>query len=154
LAIDPKTGMISGTPAAVAARFSYTVTASNAGGSTTARVEITVTDAAPRKLSYGAHPATYFLDKPVTPNAPSRARGAVATSSGSPALPPGLLLDAATGVITGTPLLTGQGTYRVTASNSGGSVFCDLVLTIIARPPAGLAYARNPVTVTRGVAMT
>jgi N-acetylneuraminic acid mutarotase len=72
----------------------------------------------------------------------------------SPALPAGLLLNAATGVITGTPLVTGQGTFRVTASNSGGSVTCDLVLKIIAQPPAGLAYGTNQVTVTRGVAMT
>jgi hypothetical protein len=42
LSISPTTGLISGTPTAVAASASYTVTASNAGGSTTASVTIAV----------------------------------------------------------------------------------------------------------------
>jgi hypothetical protein len=42
LSISPTTGLISGTPTAVAASASYTVTASNAGGSTTADVTISV----------------------------------------------------------------------------------------------------------------
>jgi hypothetical protein len=42
LSISPTTGLISGTPTAVAASASYTVTASNAGGSTTANVTISV----------------------------------------------------------------------------------------------------------------
>jgi hypothetical protein len=42
LSINPTTGLISGTPTAVAASASYTVTASNAGGSTTANVTISV----------------------------------------------------------------------------------------------------------------
>jgi hypothetical protein len=42
LSINPTTGLISGTPTAVAASASYTVTASNAGGSTTASVTIAV----------------------------------------------------------------------------------------------------------------
>ena len=41
--IDTTTGVINGTPTAVAAKATYTVTASNAGGSITGTVEITVT---------------------------------------------------------------------------------------------------------------
>jgi hypothetical protein len=45
LSIDSTTGVISGSPTAVATSASYTVTASNAGGSTTANVTISVTSA-------------------------------------------------------------------------------------------------------------
>ena len=41
--IDTTTGIINGTPTAIAAKATYTVTASNAGGSITGTVEITVT---------------------------------------------------------------------------------------------------------------
>jgi len=46
LSLDDSTGIISGTPAALAAIASYTVTASNGGGSTTAALSITVNAAA------------------------------------------------------------------------------------------------------------
>jgi N-acetylneuraminic acid mutarotase len=154
LAIDAATGVISGTPTEVTAGFSYTVTASNAGGSTTTHVQIAVKDVAPGGLTYAANPVTYFLNNAIAPNAPSSTGGVATTYFASPPLPPGLLLDSATGIISGTPLVTGQGTYTVTASNSGGSVNCALVLTIIAKPPAGLTYTTNPVTVTKGLAMT
>jgi hypothetical protein len=42
LSLDPATGTISGTPTQITAQASYTVTASNAGGSTTSTVSITV----------------------------------------------------------------------------------------------------------------
>lgn len=47
LALDPKSGVISGTPAAPAAAAPYTVTASNSGGSCTAQVTLAVQDLPP-----------------------------------------------------------------------------------------------------------
>jgi len=64
LAIDASTGVISGTSSAAAASAVYTVTASNAGGSTTAEVTIEVTDNA-----YDNWAAGYSLD-PATNGAP------------------------------------------------------------------------------------
>jgi N-acetylneuraminic acid mutarotase len=154
LSIDSATGVISGTPTEVTASFSYTVTASNTGGSTTARVQIAVKDVAPGGLTYAANPVTYYLNNAITPNTPTSAGGVATTYFVEPPLPSGLLLDSATGIISGTPLVTGQGSYTVTASNSGGSATCSLALTIIAKPPAGLTYATNPVVATKGVAMT
>ena len=46
LSIDPTSGIISGTPTATSAQTTYTVTATNSGGSTTALLEITI-DPAP-----------------------------------------------------------------------------------------------------------
>ena len=53
LSLDVATGVISGTPTAASASSSYTVTASNSGGSTQAVVAISVTIAAPSGLTYG-----------------------------------------------------------------------------------------------------
>jgi N-acetylneuraminic acid mutarotase len=156
LNLDPATGVISGTPTMVVAKAIYTVTASNSGGGTTCALEITVQDVAPSALVYTANPVTYYLNTAVTaPNTPTHAGGTVITYWVAPALPPGLLLNAATGVISGTPLATSaQATYRVTASNSGGSTTCDLVLTVLAPAPANLAYATNPMVCNKGLATT
>lgn len=153
LSLDPATGVISGTPSAVVARFTYTVTASNAGGSATCPLELAVVDAAPGALAYAANPATYFLNNAIPANTPSSPGTVFTTYRVAPPLPAGLLLNAATGAITGTPRAAAQGTWRVTASNSGGSATCDLALTVIAAPPANLAYAVNPVVATKGLAM-
>ncbi|MBJ7259134.1 MAG: autotransporter-associated beta strand repeat-containing protein [Chthoniobacterales bacterium] len=64
LGIDPATGIISGTPSAASAAATYTVTASNAGGSTTAEVSISVVTA------YDSWAAGYGLD-PATSGAPA-----------------------------------------------------------------------------------
>ena len=52
LSLSTSTGVISGTPTVVAALATYTVTASNSGGSTTATVTIAVNAVAPSGLSY------------------------------------------------------------------------------------------------------
>jgi hypothetical protein len=53
LSIAPATGVISGTPTAVAANATYTVTAANTDGGTSATVSITVNDVTPT-LAYAS----------------------------------------------------------------------------------------------------
>jgi hypothetical protein len=121
LTLDASTGVISGTPTAETAPASYTVTATNSGGSTTASVSITVHDAAPSSLSYFSNPATYTKGAAITDNMPSSSGGAVVSYAVSPALPTGLTLNTTTGVISGTPTaVTATGNYTITATNSGG----------------------------------
>ena len=75
LSLSATTGIISGTPTAVAATTTYTVTATNAGGSTTTALSITVNAA----LSYVPSTAVYTIHVPITPLSPSVA-GAAATA--------------------------------------------------------------------------
>jgi uncharacterized repeat protein (TIGR01451 family) len=140
LAVNTSTGVITGTPTAVTATASYTVTASNSGGRTTASVSVTVNDAPPSNLTYSTNPATYTKGAPIAANTPSSSGGAVASYSVSPALPAGLRLDGSTGVITGTPTaVTATASYTVTASNSGGSTTASVRITIVDAPSGGSA---------------
>jgi len=127
LVLDPGTGIVSGTPAVVAATASYTVTGTGAGGSTTATLSIKVNDQAPTALSYAAGTSSYIVATPITPNFPTNTGGTVVSYSVTPALPGGLSLSRTTGVISGSPaIVTAATNYTVKASNSGGSATATL----------------------------
>ncbi len=148
------TGVISGTPTAVAAAAAYTVTATNSVGSTTATVTISVNDLPPSNLQYSSNPAVYSRFTPITPNMPTDTGGAVGTYSVTPALPAGLSLNATTGVISGTPtVVTAAASYTVTATNSVGSTIASINITIKEAPPNNLTYSVNPATYTKGMAI-
>jgi hypothetical protein len=133
LALDATTGVISGTPTAAAAAADYTVTASNAGGSTTFPLNITVSDAAPAEAPSGltyASPQTFTLGTAITALTPT-VTGTVTSYAVAPDLPAGLALDATTGAISGTPTAAAaQAVYTITASNAAGSTTFDLTLTV------------------------
>ncbi len=134
LTLDPASGIIGGTPTTLSAPAAYVVTASNLLGSTMATLTLSVVDAAPTGLAYAVPVAYYAVGTAIAPNVPSSGGGPVASYTVSPALPDGLSLSAATGVITGTPTAaTAKATYRVTASNAGGSSSADL--SIVVFPP-------------------
>jgi Autotransporter beta-domain/IPT/TIG domain/Putative Ig domain len=153
LSLNTSTGVISGTPTAVAAQATYTVTASNSGGSTTVGVVITVNDVAPSSLTYSTNPATYTKGTAIANNTPSSSGGAVVSYAVSPALPAGLSLNTSTGVISGTPTaVAAQATYTVTASNSGGSTTVGVVITVSAALVTTQAVPTT--TLTAGTAAT
>ena len=155
LGLSTSTGVISGTPTVAAATASYTVTASNSGGSTTVSVSITVNDTAPSNLTYSANPAVYTKGNTITPNVPTSSGGVVTSYSVAPALPTGLGLSAATGVISGTPtVVTATASYTVTASNSGGSTSVSVSVTVNDVAPSSLTYSANPAVYTKGATIT
>jgi subtilisin-like proprotein convertase family protein len=132
LYLNSTTGVISGTPTEVAATALYTITATNADGSATAPVNITVNDIAPSALTYSGNPAIYKRGEAIAANVPANAGGDVVIYEVSPALPSGLTLNSTTGVISGTPLVATltPAIYRVTATNTGGSTFTDVSIQI------------------------
>jgi DNA-binding beta-propeller fold protein YncE len=84
-------------------------------------------------LSYPGGDLTFTQGKAITPQKPNRVRpGAV--FGAVPALPAGLVLDPATGVISGTPTEASPKTeYQITARNAAGTERAILFLTVVAR---------------------
>jgi len=139
LALDTTTGVISGTPTSASSTTTYTVTATNSGGSISFPIILTVNNAAPTGLSYSS-PNVYTVGVSISNLVPT-STGIVDSYSVLPALPNGLTLDATTGIISGTPttaiLLT---TYTVTATNAGGNISFPVIITINDAAPIGLSY--------------
>jgi hypothetical protein len=151
LSLDATTGVLSGTPTKVSAPASYTVTATNSGGSTTSSLSITVNDIAPSSLTYSMNPAVYARGLPITNNLPSSGGGPITSFAIAPPLPGGLLLNAGTGIISGTPaVLSSPASYTVTATNSGGSTTAQLVVSVVDSVPQSLSYRTNPLVCTKG----
>jgi hypothetical protein len=131
LSLNPATGVISGTPAALAPTAIYTVSATNSGGSASVGLSLTVRGIVPTVLSYAVNPASYLVGVPIAPNAPSYDAGTITSFTVSPALPAGLSLNPTTGVITGTPFAPAPATaYTVTGFYSGGSISVPLSLQV------------------------
>lgn len=159
LVLSASTGIVSGTPTAIVATGSYTVTASNSAGNSAATLSITVNDQPPSTFSYATNTAAYTVDVPITENDPTSSGGSVTAYSVSPALPAGLSLSATTGIISGTPTAVAASTsYTVTATNSGGSATSTLAIAVNAAAaatapaaPAGLAYTLGNAVYTVGV---
>ena len=143
LNLSSNTGVISGTPAAIAATASYTVTAFNSSGRTTASLSITVNVAAPSNLSYGPGTAVFTVGTTIQPMSPTITGGAATGYSSSPALPAGLILDDVTGVISGTPTaVTANANYTIMASNLTGNATAILAISVNAAA-AGVQFIPN-----------
>ena len=154
LSLNTSTGIISGTPTTVQSAVSYTITASNSIGSTTALISITVNYAAPTALSYSTTSAVYTKDAVITNNVPT-VTGTVTSWSITPALPLGLTLNTATGVITGTPTVNQSVTnYIITAANSGGSVTANISITVNYAAPTALSYTTTSAVYTKDAVIT
>lgn len=173
IVLNASTGVVSGTPMKPSAMTTYTVTASNSGGSTTVPLTITVNVAAPLSLAYSNPTAFYTVGVPIPENFPTVTGGAPATFSVSPdyPLPAGLVLSPyappagpapgtnSAGAITGTPDATSAGTYtvKITATNTAGSATATLTMSVFAAnanlAPAGLSYSAPAPVYAAGVAI-
>jgi hypothetical protein len=152
LTLNAGTGVISGTPSAASGSFSYTVTALNAAGSTTAQLNIAVHNAPPSTLTYSANPVVYTLGRPISNNLPGSTGGPVSSYSVSPGLPTGLSLNTTTGVISGTPTaISASSNFTVTATNDGGFTTATLNLAVVS-PMDGWRQQYFGTTANTGVA--
>jgi gliding motility-associated-like protein len=152
LSINSITGVITGTPSAVSTQTSYFVTGTNASGTITATVVMTVNIAPPLSLSYSS-PNIYTVGNAIASLAPISTGGLIASYTVSPSLPAGLSINSTTGVITGTAsAVSTQTSYVVTGTNASGTVTATVVMTVNIAPPAGLTYT-SPNVYTVGIAI-
>ena len=145
LSLNGTSGAVSGTPTAIVATAPYTVTATNSGGSATAVLSIAVNDLPPTNFHYVTPSPTYTVGTAITPNLVVHDGGAVTSYSVSPALPAGLVFNAVSGAIAGTPSVSAPTTtYTATASNSGGSTTATLSLSVNDPPPIAPSFTTQP----------
>jgi gliding motility-associated-like protein len=143
LSFNTSTGAISGTPTVSQTAQSYTVTAAN-GISPNATVSFTITIQASPIVSY-VQPGNYIVGTSISQLVPTVSGTNPITFSVNPALPSGLSLNTATGVISGTPtVIQTTQNYTVTATNSLGSGTFVLSINIQA-PPTNLSYGSDKV---------
>jgi len=88
LALDRKTGIISGIPLSLKAATNYTITGANVAGSSTTTVNIAVNATASPNISYSS-PQTFYLNKPGSVS-PVNTGGAVPTQQALMLTPPPL----------------------------------------------------------------
>lgn len=149
LVINSKTGGISGTPLTSSPNTLYVVTASSSTPSSTF-LTIKVDPSAPN-ITYPT-PQTFTIGTPISNLGPTNTGGYVATYS-APNLPSGLSINAATGVISGTPnSITAANDYSVTATNVTGISVFNINMTVEGSTPI-ISYT-TPVTFTQGSAIT
>lgn len=112
----------------------------------------TCTPPAPSGLSYDQNgPLVYCLDEAITANHPETSTGTPTSYTISPSPPQGLLLNATTGALSGTPLsVSPQTNYTITASNSCGSTTRILSITV-SEYLAPLSDVSGPQAPTTGV---
>lgn len=136
------TGAIVGTPTTRTPQATYTITASNNGGSTSTTITLRVI-APPDGLNYQPSFAVYTKGVTITPSVPTHTGGSIDNYSVSPTLPAGLTLDPVSGTISGTPsnLMVDAATYVVTATNVDGTATVTLTIRVVDVPPSMLSYS-------------
>ncbi len=138
LTVNASTGVINGT-VATPGTYNITVSATNAGGTGTKAVTLTINAPAPVISSAATASGTTgaaFTYSITASNAPS-------SFSASP-LPAGLTVNASTGIVSGTPTTAGTYTVTAAATNSTGTGTKQVTITIHAAgstPYGGTAWA-------------
>ncbi|RFC45617.1 MAG: Immunoglobulin domain-containing protein/Autotransporter-associated beta strand protein, partial [Verrucomicrobia bacterium] len=144
LVLNATTGFIAGIPT-VPGTYSVTLGAANAAGKGNAVLVLKVLPQVPvlgSGLAATAVVGSAFRFQISATNQP--------TKYAATALPLGLSLNAATGLVSGTPIAAGSAAVTVTAFNDGGSASAPLSLTVL--PPAPLFANVSTALATAGVA--
>jgi hypothetical protein len=135
LNVNPATGVISGN-AWYAGNYNATITASNVWGVGTTNLHLSIASSVPvitSALTATGAEQTAFNYQITANNSP--------TGYGAQNLPQSLILNPATGVISGYPLYAGTYAVTISASNIWGVATASLQIAITNTPVTGLAIA-------------
>jgi parallel beta-helix repeat protein len=144
LAMNAKTGLISGTPL-LDGTFTAKIFATNAGGTANQTLTFVIASLMPRLTSLGtatAQVGSPFYYRITATN--------LAKSYGALNLPSGLTLNATRGEISGIPTTVGNTTVTISASNGAGTASRSLSITIL--PPAPVITSAATSVATFGTA--
>jgi hypothetical protein len=131
LAIDPFTGIVSGTPQQTAAIREYTVTASGSKGSVQATIVLSVQPGG--SLAPAEQNLSGLVGQEFTASTPYAASGfdSAPTYTIKPALPRGLAINRVTGIISGTPRqVLDYGRFTVRATDGAITHEASVVISI------------------------
>ena len=121
-------GVISGTPEVNMTRTTYTVWATNTGGSSSHTINITINEPL-GVLTYDPSNLTLTRDLAMLTLEPNLTRGVPSSWTIEPELPEGLVFN--NGVISGTPTVNMTHTvYTIMATHSGGSASANISITV------------------------
>jgi hypothetical protein len=145
ISIDHGVGALTGTSAVVQPTDTtiYTLTASNAGGTTTSATTVTVRAPAPAIASFGASPATIGI-------------GASSTLSWTVSNATALSIDHGVGAVTGTSVVvapTATTTYALTATGAGGTATATATVTVVPAPVIS-SLSASPSSIAIGTSST
>jgi hypothetical protein len=135
LSLNASTGQITGIPTAVQSATVYNVIGTNASGSSTAHITITITaiPLASPSISYSPAYRVNTYGYAAVPMNAFNSGGTVTSWSISPSLPSGLTFNS--GAITGIPVAISAATaYTVTATNATGSSHTTVTIAVQKAP--------------------
>ncbi|MGE4614414.1 MAG: putative Ig domain-containing protein, partial [Planctomycetota bacterium] len=148
-------GTISGTPVLPGVATDYLVIASNPFGQGSVSISIEVLLIAPCDLQYPVPVQTLVVGEELPLQVPSSSCGAADSYSISPVLPDGLLLDPASGGLSGIALDAATTTsHTITAANGIGSSQFLWTLTVQPAAPCDLMYPLSLLSLGVGDALT
>ncbi|MDA7740343.1 putative Ig domain-containing protein, partial [Euryarchaeota archaeon] len=156
LSFSTSTGAISGTPTVLqTTAVTYTVSASNSGGSTSAEVNITINDVAP-SISYSYNDITGAKGVAISPHSgPTTSGGTITSWEISPSPGSAFQFNSANGQISGTPsTVLSRTQYTIWANNSGGQSVAYVNVTINDVAPNTIVYSSHDLILEKGTAMT
>jgi outer membrane protein OmpA-like peptidoglycan-associated protein len=154
------TGRFSGTPTETLSSTAFVVTATNATGSDTATVTMTIGAALIPIISYSPSTISATVGTAISTLTPTNSGYAATSWSINSPLPSGLSFNTSTGVISGTSTATSSSSvYTVTATNSSGSATTTITVsssaiavvvvnTVPNAPTIGTATATGSTTAT------
>ena len=129
LTVNTTTGLISGTPN-TAGTFTSTISATNTAGTGSATLTLTINPPAPAITSAstasGAQNSAFSYQITAS-NSP--------TSYAASGLPAGVSVNTSTGLISGTPTVSGNFNATISATNAGGAGSATCAITLTPPPP-------------------